>query len=133
MAGNAMLSTMEKILEARENNPTSFRRRLTEVEGKKGVQPPDRQPDLNDQTAQENAKKLAELSEGVDNNGEEGFADWKGQVYNFAKILYGIDQKTISPEMLNFKWSQGIQPRELVMQLARKYGLEQLVDPEEFV
>lgn len=135
MAGNAMLSTMEKILETREKNPNTFLRRLTEKEGNKRTpySPTSSDNSVNEQKAQENAKKLENLTEDVDNNDEDGFANWKGQVYNFAKILYGIDQKTISPEMLNFKWSQGIQPRELVMQLARKYGLEQLQDPEDFV
>ena len=93
MAGNAMLSTMEKLIEARDKNPNGFIRRITEDESKQGitpldVSPPDRSAPTaqeNEQKAQANARKLAGLKEGVDNNDEDGFANWKGQVYNFQR------------------------------------------------
>ena len=130
---DGMKDSVRTILSLREKNPDIFRKRISESEHKKGViDPDDGNYDLNEvqeKKAQDNNEKLRKLME----TSEEGTFDmWNGEVYDIGKRMYGMESGSISDEMLKYKWSQGVNPKEVVMQLARKVGLEQIADPNEF-
>lgn len=134
---DGMRDAVRGILALRESRPEIFRRRLTEQESKRGKVDPDdgdysiESDKLEEDKGKSNSDKLRALTED-DTDEEATFDQWKGQVYDIGRRLYGIDNGSISDEMLKFKWSQGVKPKELIMSLARKAGLEQITDPNEF-
>lgn len=133
---DGMRDTMKSILQLRDQRPEIFRRRLTEQEGKKGIIDPDNgdytiESKNQDEIIRKNNERLKALKE--DQTDEEATFDvWKGQVYDMGKRLYGVEKGFISDKMLEYEWSQGTNPKELVMSMARKNGLEQIADPNDF-
>jgi hypothetical protein len=133
---NAVQDSMKLLLEMRDKNPNIFRRRIDEKEHGQGVVDPDEgnyEPvALTDsEIAQRNEAKLKALTE--DTSEEVSFIQWKNMFYDIGKRLYGMKSGSISDKMLDFEWSQGNTPKEYVMTLGRKLGLEQIADPEEYL
>jgi len=131
---NHMTTAMSFLLEQREKHPENFRTRVTEQDYKKGIVDPDAgNYDLTEAkqaTALSNAEKMRR---NLKESEEETFDSWKGIIYNYAKRLYGIDKDNISDDMLKFKWSKGITPKDLVLSMGREHGLEQITDPSDFM
>lgn len=130
---NDIMNTLLVIAEQREKNPEIFRARISEKELKRGVLDPDNgnyklDESQKDGAAERNAEKIRKLKEAS----QPDFEQWKNQVYSFAKRIYNVDAGFISADQLNFEWSQGTDPKEMVLAFGRKVGLEQIADPSEF-